>query len=117
MQAADVAKLRGAIVAKHRRWLVVSAGKHNRLVAVRAEASVDARSERFQALVQCAIARDHGTAWCPKLNKDKASAQLGVLLQQGLGRQQALFDSFGVVDAIDAQADQRVRRKPELLSH
>ena len=49
-----------------------------------------------------------------ELHEGEAAAVLGIALEQPLDREQPLLDALGVVEPVDADAEQRVRRQAEL---
>ena len=55
-------------------------------------------------------------AWCGELREDEALAKFGIALQQALDRQELLFETLGVIEAIDADAEFRLRRQAQLTS-
>ncbi len=108
MQAAHVAEIGGAKEAKDFGRLVVGAEQDDGPVIRFSEPLIDAFGQALHGVVQFAVALDLGAARRRQLGEAEAAAELRVALQQQLDGQQSLLDALGVVQAIDADAEQRV---------
>ena len=58
------------------------------------------------------VGDDVGAAHYAGLDEDHVAAVVGVLLQEAVDGADAVGDAFGVVDAVDAQADDFVLEVP-----
>jgi hypothetical protein len=92
----------------------MAALQDHRAVFAGPEARVDARHQLLRVFVQLAVAVDHRAARRRELDEGEPPAKLRIAGEQLLDGEQALFDPLRVIEAIHADAQQRVRPQPQL---
>ena len=81
------------------------------------EPLVDAGRQLLHHFVQFLVALDLGAARRGQLSETESAAEFRVPLEQQLNRQQAFLDALGVVQPVDADAEQRVRLQSQIAPH
>ena len=81
------------------------------------EPPVDALGQALHRFVEFPVSLDLGPARRRQLREAEAAAEFRIPLQQQLHRQQSFFDALGVVQAVYADAQQRVRLQSEVPPH
>ncbi len=117
MQAGDDAHVRCTQQFVDGVAVVVLREQVHRLVARAAEALVDAQRQALDALLEVLVFLQRAARGRGHLHEDKAADPLGVLLQQPLDRIESLEDALGVVEAVDADGQRRVRLQAQALAH
>jgi hypothetical protein len=75
------------------------------------------RRQHFDTVVELLVARDLGAARRGQLNEREFSAKFGEPLQKLLDGGETLLDPLGVVEPIDAHAEESIGRQPELAAN
>ena len=88
-------------------------GRH----APEAKRALMRRGERVDPLVQLAVLRDERPARRGELREREPPPEPGKALEEALDREQPLLDALRVVEAVHADAEERVGGEPELLEH
>src|SRR5437016_4130331 len=96
---------------------MVRAQDDDRTIGPLGETLVDARGDLLEILAELAVALDDGAARGRELHERKSAANRREALEKTLHGQQPLLHAFGVIEAIDADADERVLSEIELTNH
>ena len=105
MQRSHQAQVRYTIVRFDLVMVVVSFQKHDRLPVSGLESPIDAFRLALDLRNQFLIAIDMGTARRADLHEREAALIGGVLIQESLDAAEPLWNSLGIVQAIDADAE------------
>src|SRR5690349_3534982 len=98
--------MRGAIVALHLRMTVLATEHDDGTPAAIAEAVVDALRFGFDGVLEVGVLLDVAAGGSADLHEGELALVAGVALEEGLDGEEALEDALGVVEAIDADAEE-----------
>jgi len=117
VQAAHEAQLRRPVILVDVVRVVVLDLEQNRLVVLVREFVVDPARQGAHARVVVLVLIDAGARRRRDLNEHELADPFGFELEKALDREESLEYPLGVVEAVHADADQRVRGEPVLLAH
>src|SRR6266850_4782579 len=117
VQAAYETQLGGPVVLVDVVWVVMLDLEQDRLVVLVREFVVDPARERAYARVVVLVLVDAGARRRRDLHEDELADPFGFELEKAFDREESFEYSLGIVEAVHADADHRVRGEAVSLAH